>query len=596
MFKLIRQIFTLLTPAQRSKFFLLQILIIIMAFTEVFGVVSIIPFMALVGDISQLQQNTFISKIYDASGLVSEKQFVFLLGLLVLVIFLVSAIISMFTMWRLSIFAYKIGAEIADALYTYYLKQEWLFHTNTSSANLTKKIAIENLRVTNGIIVPLMQINARIFLSIFLCFTIFFLNPKVAIIGFFIFAGAYYILYKLVRARLSLNGKILSKVNEQRFRLMSEGFGGIKDILLLGRNSNFIKNFKETGESLAYSQGVNIALSQVPRYFMELVAFGSMILLVLYLIISHEANLGLILPSLSVYAFAGFKLLPAFQQIYASTSQIKGNISAYQSIEEDLLKSLQSKKNNIEKSYIHLKHKILLKDVTFTYPKKHNSTLKKINLSIPSKSLIGIVGSSGSGKSTLIDVLLYLIKPHQGQLIIDDTVINEKNCRSWQNSIGFVGQSIFLSDDTIAKNVAFGISQAEIDLKKVHQALKLAQLSEFIQSLDQGINTNVGERGVQLSGGQRQRIAIARALYLNVDVLVLDEATSSLDGITESLIMGAIKDFIGKKTIIIVAHRLKTVEKCDKIFFLEEGQIIDQGNYQELIEKNEQFKKMATKA
>ena len=191
---------------------------------------------------------------------------------------------------------------------------------------------------------PLLQVNARILLSIFLCITIFAFNPKVALIGFTAFALAYFILYKLVRMRLLHNGKTISEVNEQRFRLMNEGFGGIKDILLFGRDGNFIKNFAQTGRSLALSMGINIALAQVPRYFIELVSFGSMILLVLFLILSHEGDLGVILPVLSVYAFAGFKLLPAFQQIYAHTTQIKANISAYESIEEDLAKSNKSKK------------------------------------------------------------------------------------------------------------------------------------------------------------------------------------------------------------------------------------------------------------
>jgi HlyD family secretion protein len=239
------------------------------------------------------------------------------------------------------------------------------------------------------------------------------------------------------------------------------------------------------------------------------------------------------------------------------------------------------------------KQKISLENITFSYPQKEKSALNSVDISIPVNSIIGIVGPSGSGKSTLIDILIGLIKPQQGNLKVDGEIINNKNCRLWQNTIGFVAQSIFLSEGTIAENVAFGVSKDQINTKKVHHALKQAHLSELIESLEIGIYTQVGERGVQLSGGQRQRIGIARALYHEAEVLVFDEATSSLDGITEKMIMQAIQNFKGQKTIILIAHRLKTVQKCDKIFFIEDGKVIDQGAYEELIKTNAKFKKMA---
>ena len=211
-------------------------------------------------------------------------------------------------------------------------------------------------------------------------------------------------------------------------------------------------------------------------------------------------------------------------------------------------------------------------------------------MSISANSLVGVVGPSGSGKSTLIDILLGLITAQQGQLKIDDTYVSEKNCRSWKNTIGFVPQRIFLSEGTIVQNVAFGIPDEKIDIEKVKNALTLSHLDKFLETLDKGINTQVGERGIQLSGGQRQRIGIARALYNNAKVLVFDEATSSLDGITEKNIMEAIHNFSGQKTIIMVAHRLKTVQKCDQIFLVDNGKIADQGTYEELLKRNRHFK------
>jgi ABC-type multidrug transport system fused ATPase/permease subunit len=331
---------------------------------------------------------------------------------------------------------------------------------------------------------------------------------------------------------------------------------------------------------------------------MELLAFGSMVALVLYLVKDSEGNLGVLLPTLSVYALAGFKLLPALQQTYGSIARIKGNLSAYDSIREDL-KDINAE-NGIEvqtNQQVWSKHnEINLKDITFCYPNKVLPALKSVSLTIKPNSTVGFIGTSGSGKSTLADVIIGLIKPQQGEVIIDGIPLSKKNSRIWKNKIGFVPQSIFLTEGTIAENVAFGIQQDLIDYGQVEKALKLAHMKEWVSGLDLGTQTKVGERGVQLSGGQRQRIGIARALYYEADVLVFDEATSALDGITEKIIMEAIHEFKGQKTLIMIAHRLKTIQKCDQIFMMEKGCVIANGTYQQLLEKNEMFKKMSENA
>lgn len=331
----IKQIFNLLNSRQRRNFYFLQIFVVLMALMEIIGVASIIPFMSLVGDMDQLKDDTILTKIYLASGINSKSHFVFLLGICVLIMLFFSAIISMFTIWRLSMFGNKIGMEIADRLYAHYLKKNWLFHTSNSSAQLTKKIATEALRLTQQVIVPVMQMNARIVLAFIMSLCIFIYDPYVAISGLIVFGIAYYILFKIVKKRLQKNGEAISEVNIERFRLMNDGFGGIKDILLHGKHEDFIKRFVKTSNVIAFSEGNNDALTLVPRYFMELVAFGSMIALILYLIANYNGNLGIILPIFSVYALGTFKLLPAFQQIYASIAIIKGNIASFTSIQRD---------------------------------------------------------------------------------------------------------------------------------------------------------------------------------------------------------------------------------------------------------------------
>ena len=348
MFKLLSNLFNLLSSYQRKRFYTLQLLVILMSIIEILGVASIIPFMALVGDMSQLGQETFFAKLYQMSGIDSQSQFVFILGICVLIMLFISMIISVFTIWGLSMFANKIGTEIADRLYAHYLNQDWLFHASGSSAQLTKKIATETMRVTGAILVPLMYVNSKLVLSLLMSIGIFIYDPKVAVIGLSIFAISYFLLFRGVRNRLNKNGIAISKVNEERFRLMNEGFGGIKDVLLMGRDADFINRFNKTGKTLAYSQGTNIALAQAPRYFVELLAFGSMILLILYLIASHNGNLGMILPIISVYAIGTIKLLPAFQQIYSSIAIIKANIPAFESIQQDLYDSLSAEEISIE--------------------------------------------------------------------------------------------------------------------------------------------------------------------------------------------------------------------------------------------------------
>ena len=594
MLKIIIEFFSLLTPSQRRRFYTLQILVIIMTFAEVASIFSITPFMAIVGDPSILEKEGFLGMLYIRSNLGEPYQFIFYLGLIVLVILIISALISIFITWRLAMFATKIGVEIGDRLYSHYLNRDWLFHTMTSSSNLTKKISSETTRITDTFLLPLMYMNARLFLTLFVFLILLVYDPIVSIICLIVFSVAYIIIIKLARTRLEINSKNISAMFLERFKLMSEGFGGIKEVLLLGKSSEFKKRFTKAGNKLAHSQGVNKAIALVPRYFMELLGFASMVLLVIYLITNSKSDLGLILPILSIYGIAGVKLLPALQQIYSSITTVRGNLSAYESIREDLIniKTYDAQKNEPSKQVWSKHNEISLKNITFKYPDKNNFSLENISLTIKPNTTVGFVGKSGSGKSTLIDIIIGLIQPHQGEITIDGIPLVKQNLRTWQNKIGIVSQTIFLTEGTIAENVAFGIPHDLIKYEQVKKVLKLAHLEEWLLELDDGIYSKVGERGIQLSGGQRQRIGIARALYNETDVLVFDEATSALDGITEKAIMNAIHDFTGKKTIIMIAHRLSTVEKCDKIFIIDRGCVVDNGNYQQLLKKNEQFKKM----
>lgn len=605
MFSSLKDLYSLLTDQQRQKLLRLQLLVVLMSFAEIVGVASIGPFMAIVGDMSLLQGESIVARLYQASGISEPRDFLFWLGIGVLVVLVGAALVSMFTIWRLSMYGAQVGAELSSRLYSHYMYQPWLFHASGSSSHLTNQISQECLRITNNVINPLMQMNAKLMLALFMVTALFIYNPVVAFAGLIIFVVAYLLLYRTVRQRLIANGKTITKAQRLRFKLMSEGFGGIKDALLLGRQPVFTQRFDAASVRFAHAQGTTQAMGQVPRYAMELVAFGSVIFLVLYLLTAHQGNLGSILPVLSIYALAGFKLLPAFQQVYTSISQIRGNLAAFEALRDDLrasalapqpsIKAGQARPMESEKHWVP-KHTIQLQDVVFTYPGKQEPALDGLTLNIPVNRVVGLVGASGSGKSTAIDLLLGLIEPQSGELLVDGQPVTSKDRRAWQNSLGFVPQSIFLADSSIRENVGFGLPTEEIDDDRVRRAITMSHLDELVAELADGLETRVGERGIQLSGGQRQRIGIARALYHDADVLVLDEATSALDGITEKLIMDAIHDFSGKKTIVMIAHRLATVKQCDAIYLMADGKVIDYGSYHELAQRNTIFKRMAEHA
>lgn len=598
MFRRIKKLYQLLTKEQRNKLLWLQVLVVLMAFAELAGVAAIGPFMAVVGDMSHLEGSGLLAQLYLSSGFETPHQFLFWLGIAVLVVLTGATALSMYTIWRLSLYAHLVGSELSIRLYKHYMQQPWLFHAGGSSSQLTNRITQECGRITNLVIQPIMQITAKAALAIVMSTAIFVFNPLVALTGLSIFAVAYFLLFKTVRRRLNRNGKTISKTNQQRFKLMNEGFGGIKDTLLLGRQSNFNRRYEKASLEFGLAQGVTKGLSQAPRYFMELIAFAAVILLILYLLAAYEGNLGSVLPVLSIYALAGFKLLPAFQQIYSSLALVKANLASFDSLEKDLIDSQEASSGQpiTQVGKLSPKTGIVLEDIHLSYPGKEEKALNGLNIEIPVGQVIGLVGASGSGKSTAIDVLLGLIPPQQGQLKVDGKALQGDQLRAWQNNVGFVPQTIFLADASIKENIAFGMPPEEIDLQRVQKAAQMAHLDELLERLPQGLETRVGERGIQLSGGQRQRIGIARALYDDAEVLVLDEATSALDGITEKLVMDAIHDFSGKKTIVMIAHRLATVKACNCIYLIEQGAVLDKGTYDELVQKNASFQKMAKHA
>ena len=373
---------------------------------------------------------------------------------------------------------------------------------------------------------------------------------------------------------------------------VSEAFGAAKEVKVRGLEKKFIENFSSSAYIYARIDSHVQVISELPRYILEAIAFGGILLIILYMM-AQSGNFTSALPIISLFAFAGYRLLPALQMIYVSFTQLTFVGPTLNRIYDDLknLKPFLTSKDNVVLS---LNKKLSLNNINYSYPNSSRTALTNFNLEIYAKSTVGLVGATGSGKTTTVDIILGLLEAQKGTLEVDGKIITKKNSRHWQRSIGYVPQHIYLSDDTIAANIAFGVEPSDINQENIEKASKIANLHSFvINQLSEQYQTTIGERGVRLSGGQRQRIGIARALYHNPQVLILDEATSALDNETENIVMEAVNNINKDITIILIAHRLSTVKKCDNIFLIENGEMIAQGSFDELVKSNKSFSMMA---
>jgi len=589
--RLISEMYGFSKKEQRFAFFRLQVLIIFTSVMEIVSIASLGFFVKVVSEGGIVTGNKYIHQLYLWSG-VEEPDFIFYLGFVALIILMVGAILSIFTIWKVSLFASQYGTELGNKLFTNYINQPWSYHLTSNSSELIKKVSVESIRVTDKILTQLMLMNARIVLIVLITISVFIYEPIVAITGAVIFTLSYYLLYRSASKKLLANGQIFSNKLTKRFKLLSEGLGGIQSVITLNKKNKFIKDFNLSGIPMWRAHGTNVAVSMMPKFFMEFVVFGGFISLIMALIYFNTGNLSSILPQMSVFGVVAIKFLPAFQQVYNGLTQIKGNLAAWEEIKEDLIMSPSSKLIDT-KERMDLSEKIKIKNVSFHYSNKSNLILNNINLDldVTTNNVIGIIGPSGSGKSTLVNLIAGLLTPTTGSIKIGGHALSEKNIIKWYNNIGYVPQSVYLADQTIMENIAFGVDKKAIDEDRVNISIDSANLREFVDKLPKKLNTFVGEHGVQISGGQRQRVGIARALYNNPDVVIFDEATSSLDGVSEKRIMKVIES-LQVKLVVLVAHRLNTIKKCSAVFLMNNGKIVDQGTYDELHNRSSLIQEM----
>ena len=583
----LKKLLFLLTSKERKEASLLLVMIIIMVFIDMVGVASILPFMAVLTNPSLIETNIILNNLFQVSkifGVENSKEFLFVSGLFLFLILIISLFLKAITSYAQQRFIKMREYSIGKRLIAGYLHQPYSWFLGRHSADLGKTILSEVEVVSGFGIAPLLELIAKGLATFALITLLIVVNPKLAITVGLTLSLTYLVIFFFLKGRLKRIGKERLKNNELRFTAVSEAFGASKEVKVGGLEKFYIKLFSDPAKNFARTQASYFAIALLPRYILEALAFGGILLITLFLMI-NSGSFDKSLPIISLYVFAGYRLMPALQQIYSAFTDLAVVGPSLNKLFDDL-KNLNLPNYDQDDKILSLNKSIVLNDVNYSYPNSSKISLKNINIEISAKSTIGLVGATGSGKTTTVDIILGLLEAQKGFLEIDGQVVNQKNVRSWQRLIGYVPQHIYLSDDSILSNIAFGLDVDEIDQEAVEKASKIANLHNFVvEKLDNQYQTVVGERGVRLSGGERQRIGIARALYHNPQVLILDEATSALDNQTEKAVIDAISNLRRNITIILIAHRLNTVKNCDVIFKLENGSLIEKGTFNELFEK-----------
>jgi ABC-type multidrug transport system fused ATPase/permease subunit len=591
---LLRDIWSVFTPPQRRWVLWTQALSILMAFSTIVGIASIGPFFSVLGDPHLIDRSEPLKWLYLNFGFSSIRSFEVALGLAFMAAVFVANMINIVGSFLMTRLSYRISAEMQSALLDEYLQRSYIFHTRMNSAVLCNNIIHETNRVTNDVLQSALPLTTNIITGTLIVLSVVLLNPAVGALIVVSLAGGYALIYLAVRGWLAKSGEIQSHLLVEQAKTINESFGAIKEILVLRLQSFFLDRFATTSASLARAAANGRVIYQSPKYFMECVTVGALVLIAL-VAGGREQGIGPRLGQLTFIGFAAYRLLPILQQAFASLVRIRSERAGFAAIAPDLRLARARKRPTLEvdRSWLNRpQREIRLREVAFRYEPDRPAPVDGVTLQIPARSAVGIVGLNGSGKTTLVDVIAGLLVPDSGQLEVDGIPLDDSNRLSWQSRIAYVPQNIFLRDTSIAQNIAFGVLPDAIDRKRLEMAARLAQLDDFVAALPGGYDHVVGERGVRLSGGQRQRLGIARALYTSATVLILDEATNALDGLSEQEIVATIVRLRGRYTIILIAHRLSSVRACDFIFEVDCGRIHHAGTYAELLGESDSFKRL----
>lgn len=593
-----RKLLDIMTPVERRKFWLLALISFVLSAIEAASVVSILPFLQLLAEPGLIETNAILARAYAAFGYEDVTSFQIAIGVIVFCITIVGLAMKTLTVWLTTKFAMMRSYSLSARLLQTYLHQPYEWFLSRHSSELGTAILVEADRVVRESLLPAMRLIPEAFTTILLIVALCAIEPEIALGGAALLGGIYGGIFLMVRNLLTRHGRIQTEMNSARFHVVQEATGGVKELKIMGLEHGFLESFRHAAYRLARVQTVAQVISALPRYALEAVAFGGMIVLVLVLLVRSDGGIAALVPTLGLIAAIGMRLIPALQQVYARGASLRNTQAALEKIHKDMV-DLGASEINAAAAPDTTDRRLLtetleLRGITYSYPGTDRSALNGLDMTIEANTTIGIVGGTGAGKTTLVDIILGLLDAHSGEMIVDQARITPDTRRSWQRTLGYVPQTIFLSDSTMAENIAFGLPREKIDMARVEAAARTAALHEFVMNeLPNGYDTLVGERGTRLSGGQRQRVGIARALFHDPTTLIFDEATSALDTLTEAAVMEAVHAIAGQKTIIMIAHRLSTVRDCDRIFLLRQGRVAAAGTFDELIAEDPEFRKMA---
>jgi ABC-type multidrug transport system fused ATPase/permease subunit len=557
------------TDKPKIKLFILIFLIFVVTVFEAIGIGMLIPLLTIfVRDLGEIKESLKLISdfpvIYDYLFLLNKKQMIYLcLVLIILIYFLKSLIVTYFGIYS-SRFVYKAQASISNILFNNYLSKPYNFHLNKNSSELIRNITSEVGVFVGSILLPSIYILTETMVALVLLSFLFFLEPVIIFSVTVAFLTIMVVMHFLGKNFLKKWGEIRQEKTGLLIKNLQEGLGAIKEIKILGIENEFSKNFQKQNYLKAAAESNMMAFQQIPKSFLEFFAILFFVILVFAFLYANKAFVDII-PILGIFAATAFRALPSANRIMVNLNALRYGLPVLPIIVYELDKV---DKNNLTQT--RTKKKILfssmkLKEVSFKYSPQSKPILEKITLNINAGEKIAFTGPSGSGKSTLIDLICGLLEPTAGEILINQKDIKE-SMQEWQNVIGYVSQSPYLIDDSLKKNIAFGLNDAEVDNKKIMELVNKVQLGSLVENLSNGINTLLGEKGVRLSGGQKQRIAIARALYRDCQILVLDEATSALDGELEEKILNSLNELKLNKTLLVISHRKSSLERCDKIF------------------------------
>ncbi|WP_418909836.1 ABC transporter ATP-binding protein [Bacillus pinisoli] len=576
----IKMLRVLFNKEDKKKFLLLFVMMIFAAIFETAGIGLIVPFVGIVTNPNILQDQTFATYIYKLLNFQSMNDFIlFAVGVLLTVYFAKNAYLLLFYYVQYKVI-FNQRVKLSRTLFKEYLTKPYEFHLQRNSAELLRNVNGEVSKVFGGILLSGFQLLTEILVIVSILTLLVYTAPLATLTSGLLLSGSVIIFFKIFRKKISYLGKEDQRVNREVIKCVNQGLGASKEVKVSGKETYFVDAYNKQSQILAQNTIYKNMLGQIPRLFIE-VLLVSVVLITMVILVFQGTDSSKLVATMSLFAMAAFRLMPSINRIVSLLTSIRYSQPALAVVYEDLIKESKGKIHvykelnhnvtvrNEEKTF---RKSIDLENVSFRYPNQEYYSINNVSLTIPIGSSVAFVGSSGAGKTTIVDIILGLLEPEKGRVLVDGIELGEY-LPVWKKKIGYIPQSIYLSDETIRKNIAFGIADNDIDEAAVQRAIEDAQLKDFIDTLPNGVETVVGERGVRLSGGQRQRIGIARALYHNPEIIFLDEATSALDSETEKEIMKAIDGLKGEKTLIIIAHRLSTIENCDIVFKVDQGKL-----------------------